>query len=67
MFHRGGPWGHQTFVFHRGCHGSSGATRHADKNHYILLAGDDHDDGDDATNDDEISVTIFVFKMIFNF
>ena len=37
--------------------------RHADKNHYVLLAADHHDDGLDATDNDEISVT-FLFAMI---
>ena len=38
--------------------------RHADKNHYVLLAADHHDDGHDATDKDEISVTISLFAMI---
>ena len=51
MFHRGGS---------RGGHDNDEATRHADKNHYVLLlAGDDIDDhgpgdGDDATDESEM-------------
>ena len=47
MFHRGGS---------RGGHDNDEATRHADKNHYVLLlAGDDGDgDDDDATDESEM-------------